>query len=104
MKAKISRKTILITTFSLLFTLIGGGTIIFHSMEDWTWIQSFYFTIVTMTTVGYGDLTPSSDKTRLVTAIFILVGVAIGAGIISFYGSNVVRNRIEKRAENKSTR
>lgn len=104
MQKKTARKTVLFTTLSLLITLIAGGTLIFHHMEDWTWAQSFYFTIVTITTVGYGDLTPTTDASRLVTALFIIVGVAIGAGIISFYGSHLVKNRIKIRTEQRSVR
>lgn len=84
-------------TFTALLVLLGGGTIIFHALEDWTWTQSFYFTVVTVTTVGYGDLHPTTDATRLVTALFILVGVSIGAGIISFYGSHAVKQRVKNR-------
>lgn len=90
------RRQILMVTFPILVTLISSGTLIFHHLEDWTWIESFYFTIVTITTVGYGDIAPSNDITRLVVSFYILIGVAIGAGIISFYGSSIVKKRVTK--------
>ena len=57
------------------------------------WIQSFYFSVVTLTTVGYGDLHPTTEVFRLFTALFVLLGVAIvlvSLGIIW-------KNHIERR-------
>lgn len=62
---------------SALFLLIGSGTFAYHRLEHWSWIQSLYFTVTTLTTVGYGDLHPTSDSTRLFTVVFILAGVGI---------------------------
>lgn len=74
------------------------GTLSFHALEEeWTWIQSFYFTIVTLTTVGYGDLHPTTDDTRLFTAFFILLGVTIVVSSISFVGSGYLQRRTEHR-------
>eukprot|EP00966_Prymnesium_polylepis_P232278 5372602-Prymnesium_polylepis.1 len=41
----------------------------------WSTIDALYFAMVTMSTVGYGDLAPTSESSRLVTIVFILVGV-----------------------------
>ena len=45
-----------------------------YEISDWLtqYIIAYYFTIVTMITVGYGDITPKTDNTRLIT-IFIMV-------------------------------
>ncbi len=74
----------------------------FHHLEHWTWVESFYFTVVTVTTVGYGDLHPTTDVSRLFTALFILLGVSIGAGILSYFGSNAMKRRVNKRLEKLS--
>lgn len=62
---------------SALVVLIGVGTFAFHRIEHWTWIQSLYFTVATLTTVGYGDLYPTTDASRLFAVGFILAGVGI---------------------------
>ena len=49
------------------------GTAFYWAAEDWSLIQSLYFSVVTLTTVGYGDLTPTSDYTRIFTVIYILI-------------------------------
>jgi voltage-gated potassium channel len=92
---------------SALISMLIIGTVIFHYMEKWTWIQSFYFSVVTLTTVGYGDLHPTTEVTRLFTAFYILAGVAItltsltviGAGYFNRRRTNVFDNIIEKTKE-----
>jgi hypothetical protein len=45
--------------------LVLTGTIFYWRYEDWTFVQSLYFSVVTLTIVGYGDLTPTSDVARI---------------------------------------
>ena len=52
--------------------LVLTGTIVYWRFEDWTIIQALYFSVVTLTTVGYGDLTPTSAGTQIFTIIYIL--------------------------------
>lgn len=80
---------------------IAVGTVVFYRLEDWTRIQAFYFSVVTITTVGYGDLTPTSDLSRLFTAIYILVGVSIGIVTLSLIGSEILRVRERRYIERK---
>lgn len=80
-------------------TLMGWialGTVVFHWLEGWSRIQSFYFSVVTITTVGYGDLSPSSDASRLFTSIYILVGVSIGLATLGIIGARILEYRLRK--------
>lgn len=83
---------------SFVAALIGGGTVLFHSLENWTWIESFYFTVATIATVGYGDIAPTNDTTRLVTALYIIFGVSVGVGIIRYLAGSIVKSQVRKRA------
>ena len=49
---------------------------------DWHFIDSMYFTMATLTTVGYGDMPTLPQHMRLVTIVFGLVGVLVIAGQI----------------------
>ena len=66
--------------------VLALGTVIFWMLEPFTWIQAFYFTVATVTTVGYGDLVPSSDWTRLVVAIYALLSITFYLSFASFLG------------------
>lgn len=78
---------------STLIALIAGGTVLFHWLEPFTWIQAFYFTVTTMTTVGYGDLTPSNDVTRLFVSFYILIAVSLYVSLITHFGSHYLEFR-----------
>ena len=72
------------------FGLLAIGTIVYRLLEDWSWVDSLYFSTVAVTTVGFGDLAPSSDASKLFTVLYILSGITI---ITTF-----LRARMETRA------
>ena len=51
------------------------GVYYYHSTEDWTVIDSVYFVTVSVATIGYGDLHPTSDKGRLFTSFYLIAGL-----------------------------
>lgn len=89
-------KSRLYTALTSMLTMIGVGTWLFHRIEDWSLAESFYFTVATLTTVGYGDLAPTSDASRIWTALFILVGVGIVATALGSIGSAYAQRRTEQ--------
>ena len=56
---------------------IGLGTVVFHHIEGWSILDSLYVTAQTVTTVGFGDLTPRTIWGRAFATVFMLVGVGI---------------------------
>ena len=70
----------------LAFTLIiSGGTIGYVVIEDWGWLDSFYVTIITVTTVGFAEVRPLTSLGRFFTIALVILGVG---GI--FYAFGVV--------------
>jgi hypothetical protein len=57
--------------------LIVVGTVVFSLLEDWSIVDSFYFSVVTATTVGFGDLTPDTDGAKLFTVLYIFFGISL---------------------------
>ncbi len=62
------------------------ATVVFRFLEGLSWYDSIYFTIVTLTTVGYGDIYPTSPLTKIVASIFIIAGTGT---FLLFLGSIV---------------
>lgn len=66
-----------------LFVSILLGACGFRWLEDLTWTQSFYLTVQTVTTVGYGDIPPRTTGGRIFASLFMLTGVGLAAYILS---------------------
>lgn len=57
--------------------LIAIGTVFYHYVEHLNWLDSLYFTVVTLATVGYGDITPKTDAGKVFTIFYIIIGISI---------------------------
>jgi hypothetical protein len=67
----------------IVFLLLGIGTLFYRQIEGWSWVDSIYFCVVTLATVGYGDLTPTTDTGKIFTIFYILMGVGVLVGFAS---------------------
>lgn len=78
--------------FSLLFTsfLLLVPSAIFMLLEDWNFLDSFYYTLITLTTVGFGDMVPDKDTNdhidtaalRWIYLIGTILWILLGMGYI----------------------
>jgi len=57
--------------------IIAVGAALFHWLEDWSWLDSVYFVVITLTTIGYGDFSPTTPATKLITIFYGLNGVIL---------------------------
>ena len=57
--------------------MIFVGATIYHYLEGWDWLDSFYFVVITLTTIGYGDFVPTKDITKLITIFYGMNGVIL---------------------------
>ncbi len=79
----------------LLTALLFGGATFYHKVEGWRYIDALYFSTATMTTVGYGDITPKTDTGKIFTIFFAFTGVAIALYGLSTLATHFVEVREE---------
>ena len=67
-----SRTAAIIVAVHLMF-----GTVSFSLLEGWSLRDALYFSVQTLSTVGYGDLVPSHPASKLLCCVYILIGVSL---------------------------
>jgi voltage-gated potassium channel len=73
------------------------GTLFYWRFEDWTIIEALYFCIVTLTTVGYGDLSPTTPGTQIFTIIYILTGFGVLVALLTSVAQQYLKHKTEPR-------
>jgi len=61
----------------ILLAIILTGTLGFHLIEGWSFVDSFYLCMATLSTVGYGDFVPVSIPGKIFAVFIIVVGVGM---------------------------
>ncbi|HEY0545717.1 MAG TPA: potassium channel protein [Pyrinomonadaceae bacterium] len=74
-----------------IVVVISLGALGFHLIEGWPLADSLYIAVQTVTTVGYGDVTPASRGGRAFATIFMLVGV----GTVLYALTSTVQSVVE---------
>ena len=64
----------------LLFTtmvILALGMLMYQFLEGWDWIDALYFSVITLTTVGYGDFSPQTTAGKIFTIFYIILGIGM---------------------------
>lgn len=72
---------------------IALGTIIYSINEDWSVVESLYFCVMTLTTIGYGDFSPTTESMQLYTVFYSVLGV----GFFVAFNARLVQVSFETR-------
>ena len=76
----------------LCICLIASGTTFYTSVEGWHWVDALYFSTTTLSTVGFGDLSPETNLGKVFTVIYIFVGVGVFVALIAQFAIALLRD------------
>ena len=62
------------------------GVVFYVNVEHWSVVDAIYFSVVTLGTVGYGDITPTTDVGKIFTVFYILFGLGVIGGFFATLG------------------
>jgi voltage-gated potassium channel len=68
--------------FLWLTAIILLGSWFYMRVEHWTFLDSIYFSVTTLATVGYGDLSPHTAIGKIFTIFYIIIGIGMLSGFI----------------------
>lgn len=73
--------------------ILAIGMVFYHYVQDLSWVDALYFCVVTLTTIGYGDITPVTDVEKLFTVGYIMAGIGIVATFVNLFVKRAVARR-----------
>lgn len=62
---------------TLLVIILLGGVFGYRFVADYSWVDAMYMTVITITTVGFGEVSPLTPEAKIFTIILILLSVVI---------------------------
>jgi Na+/melibiose symporter-like transporter len=84
-------------TGAKIFLIAGiytvSGATVYHFLEKLNWLDSFYFVVITLATIGYGDIVPKTNPGKLFTIFFVIFGLAIFSALLT----NIIARARERR-------
>lgn len=83
------------TLILTLVLIVAAGTVFFRWAEGWSWLDAYFFTVVTLSTVGYGNLVPATALGKIGTTVFIFVGLGVFVVAVQQFGLFAMGKRAE---------
>jgi voltage-gated potassium channel len=96
----IRRRLLLVSTISVFIVTLG--TAWYTLMEDWPVLDAVYMTVITLTTVGFGEVRPLSAQSRAFTIVLILMGVGTVAYGLSSLGEYLLASGFVERVRRRT--
>lgn len=74
-----------ISLLALLLALVAVGTVGYMIIEGWRPLDALYMTIITLTTIGFGETRPLGPTGKIFTIVFIIVGVLVASYAVTAF-------------------
>lgn len=73
--------------------LLLSGTLYYSFAEEWSLLDSLYFSVMTMTTIGYGDLTPTTYLSKIFTIIYAFISIGVFVALAAKLAAALFKHR-----------
>lgn len=92
----------------VFISILGIGTLGFHLIEGWPWLDSIYMSVITVTTVGFAEVRPPSTSGQIFTMLLIVLGVGgityTFTAVTNYIIQGELQGVIEERRMNRTIR
>ena len=62
---------------AVVLVMVFWASVFYRFVEGWSWLDSLYFSVVAVSTVGFGDFSPETAAGKLFTIGYIVVGLGV---------------------------
>lgn len=86
----------------LLISLMSAGVVGYKILSNYSWLDAFYMTVITVTTVGFGEVSPLNDASKIFTVFLILASIIILGYALSVITEFILsKNNFEELTQKK---
>lgn len=83
----------------LTVVLISSATVFYRYVEGWGWLDSAFFSVVTISTVGYGELVPQTAAGKIFTMVYIFCGIGMFVAVAGAIADQLITRANAQIAE-----
>ena len=87
----------IVSSVLIFLILIFFGAYVYQQIEGWRYLDSLYYTVITVTTIGYGDFSPETDNGKIFTMFFSFLGIGMAFYFFSLIGRYLFRKQLMAR-------
>jgi voltage-gated potassium channel Kch len=80
----------------LVGLILAVGAVFYAHFEHWSLINSLYFCVITLTTVGYGDFTPQTTTGKIFTIFYVAIGIGIILGFVNIIARHATKRYLQQ--------
>uniref|UniRef100_A0A914Z6S0 Potassium channel domain-containing protein n=1 Tax=Panagrolaimus superbus TaxID=310955 RepID=A0A914Z6S0_9BILA len=88
---ELEKEVPVLLVFVILLLYIAFGGVLFAVLESWSYIDAFYYSFVSLTTIGFGDLVPDRHEYIVIMLIYLGVGLAVTTMCIDLVGIQYIQ-------------
>ncbi len=85
----------------LLLSILIGGTCFYWHVEGWSVIDALYFCVMTMSTIGYGELAPTTPLSKIFTIVYSILSIGLFAAVLAKMVIEAVSRKKAAKVHNK---
>lgn len=88
---------------AITVSIVLWASVFYRYVEGWTWLDSIYFSVVTISTVGFGDFSPETSAGKIFTIFYIIIGLGIFVAAVTTVADAILTQAKKEDQEKKDT-
>ena len=75
----------------LVVGLLLSGSLFYILVEGWSFVDAIYFSTIVLTTIGLGDVAPTTDAAKIFTVFYALTGIGVLVAFATAFAQRLVK-------------